>query len=113
MAFDINATEVKDVWLVVTNSDLTEGRGLPVILFACDNPVTAERLARKQGVMGSDANVEKSNAYKICNHWFSRGAIQAASQQDKLIYATRLERNAVIEKMREKGFSEEEISALK
>ena len=113
MTCEVKVSDIKDVWLVVTNSDLTEGRGFPVILHVCDNPVTAERLAKKQGVMGSNANVEKSSAYKIKSSWFMEGEIQRATKQDEEVYKIRINREAIIQKMREQGFTEEEISALK
>lgn len=46
----VEIKETKDVWLTVTNSDLTEGRGRPVILYVCDSPVTAIRLGKKKSV---------------------------------------------------------------
>lgn len=38
--------ETKDVWLTTVNSDLTEGRGYPVITHVCESPTTAARLGK-------------------------------------------------------------------
>lgn len=52
-------TNEPTVWVVITNSDLTEGRGSDVPIAVCDIEATALRLAKKKGVMGSDAAVRQ------------------------------------------------------
>lgn len=47
------------VWVVISNSDLTEGRGSDVPIAVCDIEATGLRLAKKKGVMGSDAEVRR------------------------------------------------------
>lgn len=51
----------KTVWVAYTNSDLTEGRGRPIPHAVCELKITAERLAKKIGPMGSDGEVRESS----------------------------------------------------
>ncbi|HDL8114573.1 TPA: hypothetical protein PXQ47_002581 [Yersinia enterocolitica] len=104
--------ETKDVWLTVTNSDLTEGRGRPVILYVCDSPVTAARLGKKKSVQGSDADTIKATAVKIGTSWLVPWEIVPESDADKVIRKKNEALDQIIEKMREKGFSSDEIAAL-
>lgn len=105
--------EQKDVWLTVANSDLTEGRGRPVILYVCENPVTAARLGRGKSVQGCDADVEKAIAVKVGGRWLIPGLITPESDTDKCTRERNEARSMVINKMRAQGFTDEEISALK
>lgn len=77
--------ESKEVYQVISNSDLTEGRGWPVVLFTCELESTAIRLSHKRGVMGSDAYVEKSIAIKLegMHRWFIQDVLQSPSEEDK------------------------------
>lgn len=45
------------LWAVQTNTDLTEGRGEPIVIGVCSDRETALKLAHRRGVMGSDAQV--------------------------------------------------------
>lgn len=55
----------RTVWVVTANSDLTEGRGSNVPIAVCDIEATALRLAKKKGVMGSDAVVRQAKVAVI------------------------------------------------
>ena len=51
------------VWCVITNSDLTEGRGYNFILHICELEANARRFAKGAGVQGTNAAVEKQYVY--------------------------------------------------
>ncbi len=51
------AEETKKSWVVLVNSDLTEGRGRLVVNAVCEIKATAIRLAKKADVQGSDGRV--------------------------------------------------------
>ncbi|MCW2477711.1 hypothetical protein [Candidatus Symbiopectobacterium sp. NZEC135] len=104
--------EEKTVWLTLTNDDLTEGRGYQRVLHVCETEETAIRLGKKKYVQGSNCPVEKSIAVKIGHEWFVPGNIESESTDDKKLRLINESRNAVIEKMRQAGFTEEEISKL-
>lgn len=50
-------------WAVISNTNLTDGRGKELILHVCKLRATARRLARKRGVQGSDAEVRKVDTF--------------------------------------------------
>ncbi len=104
--------ETKDVWLTMTNDDLTEGRGNQRVLHVCETEETARRLGKRNYVMGSDCPVEKSVAVKIGYRWLVPGEIQPENEADKKLRIAKEERQKVIDKMRDSGFSEEEIAKL-
>lgn len=112
MSVELVIKETKDVWLTIGNSDLTEGRGRPVILHVCESPVTAARLGKGKSVQGCDADVERSIAVKIGYRWLVPWEIISESAQDKVIREKNEAQEAVIKKMRESGFSDSEIAAL-
>lgn len=56
-------TEHGTGYAVVSNSDLTEGRGYPVIIAVCEKKATAMRLAKGKSVQGSDADVVECPLY--------------------------------------------------
>lgn len=56
---------VNPIWVVWTNTDLTEGRGANYVLYWCETETTANRLAKGRGVMGSDADVLIHKTYLI------------------------------------------------
>ena len=104
--------EIKEVWVVYTNTDLTEGRGYDYPLVVCEMPITAMRLARKEYVMGSDAPVRRDFAFKINGHWYSPAHIQPATSADKEQQKKIDAREAVIKKAKDAGLTDEEISLI-
>ncbi|WP_343552148.1 hypothetical protein [Pantoea sp.] len=104
--------ESKTVWLTMTNENLTDGYGKSKILFVCEQKETARRLGKKGYIQGSDCPVERATAVKISGVWLVPGNIQQESDSDKKIRIANEERDAVLNKMRDAGFSEEEIAKL-
>ena len=68
---DITITDTKEVWVVYTNTDLTEGRGHQYPIHVCGSASTAARMATRKGVQGSDANVSKEIAVKVRGSWLA------------------------------------------
>jgi hypothetical protein len=104
--------ESKTVWLTLTNDDLTEGRGYRRILCVSETEETASRLGRGKYVQGSNCPIEKAIAVKVANQWLIPGVIQQESDADKKLRIENESRNAVLEKMRASGFTEDEISKI-
>lgn len=105
-------TDTKIVFVVWTNTDLTEGKGRQYPLYVCDSQTTALRLAKKQGVQGTDADVYDEEAYRINNKWYAPARIQAANLSDKKIDKDRQIREDTINKAKKLGLSNEDILAL-
>ena len=109
----MNMSDVeKKIYLVKTNTDLTEGRGFQYPIAYCEILATAKRLAKGKGVMGSDANVVEYTCIKVNGEWVAPFNLVTPSQEDvgkqKKIDA----RNEAIKKAKEAGLSDEDIKNL-
>lgn len=108
----LEITDEKLVYLTMTNENLTDGRGEQVVLHVCWHEETAVRLGKGKYVMGSDCPVQRAWAVKINGRWHVPARIEIENATDKLVRAANEERKRVIGKMREAGFTEEEIAAV-
>lgn len=109
---ELKIAESKQVWLTIGNTDNTEGRGFPVVLYVCDSWETAARLGKKKYVQGSDCPVEKAFAVKVGSRWLIPGKIYSETAEDAERRIAREKREAVIEKLKSAGLSEEEIAII-
>lgn len=57
--------EIITAYKVITNSDLTEGRGHSVVAGVYFTEVEAHTAARGAGVMGTDAEVRETSAIRL------------------------------------------------
>lgn len=112
--------EQKTAFAVYTNSDLTEGRGREYVASICESVVTAERLAKKAYVMGTDAPVREITLFKHDNQWYGPANVVPMSDTDRIEHTRRMaaaeaerKRLAVLEKARKLGLSDEDIAILK
>lgn len=114
------ATHFIDVFVVWTNTDLTEGRGNEYPLYICGKESTALRLAKGCSVQGCDGRITKDKAYYINNSWYMPNHIVYPSPEDEKVEIEiqaekerRLKKDAAIEKARKLGLNEEDIKNLK
>jgi hypothetical protein len=109
----ISVELTKQVYVVIVNSDLTEGRGRPRILHVCDNKATAIRLGKGKDVQGSNAIIETDTAYKIDRRWYVRGKIETPTKQD-IEESNRLSKlDTIVDKAKKAGLTTEEILLLR
>ena len=114
-------SDEREVWVVYTNTDLTEGRGYEYAMAVCECESTAIRLARKQGVQGMDARVRQETMYRMVGAWYTPGArVVPPSGEDmaeeralQLKREAKARKDTAIKRARELGLSEEDIAALK
>ena len=97
--------ETKPCWLVVSNSDRTEGKGKSVILAVTWSRSTANRRARGMGVMGSDAEVRPSTAVRTRDGWLAATQILDPSDSDLAQDKLEEERQVALQKARDLGMS--------
>ena len=109
---DITITDTKEVWVVYTNSDLTEGRGHQYPIHVCGSPATAERMAIRKGVQGSDANVSKMTAVKVRGSWLAPVEIVKANDKDRQLDEQNKMRKLAREKAKAAGLSDDDIKLL-
>jgi hypothetical protein len=111
--------ETKKVYVVITNSDLTEGRGREYIKYFCELEATAQRLAKGGYVQGTNCPITIIEVVKNNNSWFGPVSIVPPTSDDIHVeeHLEKLREHAaqkqkVIEKMRDAGFSEDDIKIL-
>lgn len=98
-------------YLVSRNSDLTEGRGRSINVVLCRCLSTAERLAARINVQGSDGDIETITPFVYENTEYipiGKIPIQEPSEQD----LQEEKKYAAIQRARIAGLSEEDIRSL-
>jgi hypothetical protein len=105
--------KTKPVFVVWTNTDLTEGRGYQIPIHVCEHEATARRLCKGRGVQGSDATVQECEAVWHKSGWAVPGQIIAPTKDD-LEKQVRLNENKhLLDRFLAAGFTNEEIKRLK
>ena len=104
--------ETKKIWIAVTNTDCTEGRGFQRPKAICETKATAIRLGKKGYIQGSDCPVEDGIAVKVNDRWFYPWIMERASKEDIAAQKKLDEYQAVLNKARELGLTPEDIKAL-
>ncbi|UVO19564.1 hypothetical protein [Stutzerimonas stutzeri] len=104
--------ETKQIYVVWTNTDLTEGRGHQVPIAYAESASTAARLAKKRGVMGSDADYRPFEAVKHGGQWCGPVTIERPSECDTAIDEVNARKAAALEKARQLGLTGEDLEAL-
>lgn len=102
----------KQVFIVWTNTDLTEGRGRQIPIHVCETMATARRIASKKGVMGSDADVHPFEAIYHNGSWCCPVAIVAPTDDDKRKQEQLDAKSKVMEKAIAAGLTKEDLAAL-
>ncbi len=105
-------SESKTIWLVLANTDDTEGRGREYVKHVTEIEATAVRLGRKGYVQGGDCPVVRGHAVKINGTWFVPGEIVRPSKDDMQSQERIDARRAAYEKAKSLGLSDEEIFQL-
>jgi len=109
---DIKAKEEKTVYVVYTNTDLTEGRGHEYPIAVCEMKSTARRLAHKKGVQGTDATVNESKSYLIRARWYGPVSMIKPSKEDVRASFLQNERDSLIERLNNSNMDKGDIDVL-
>lgn len=115
------AENTKDVFVVWTNTDLTEGRGAEYAYAICRLEATAKRHAKGNYVMGTDCNITKEKMYRIGKRWYFPGGYEDLGtdedkrEEDRLVKEreAKMRREKVLDKARALGLTDEDIATLK
>ena len=105
-------SEQKNIFIVWTNTDLTEGRGHQVPVAFCESRATAVRLSKRAGVQGTDADVQPFPAIKHQGSWCAPFRMTIATDADKKQEIALEERARIIEKAIASGMTKEELASL-
>lgn len=106
--------DTKPIWVAWSNTDCTEGRGFRYALVVADSYEAAARLGKGGNVQGSDCEVTEEVAFKIKGKtsWYCPRLIQPENREDRSLREAREKREAVLEKVRAAGITEEDIAIL-
>lgn len=108
-------TDVKDVWVAWTNTDLTEGRGTQFPFTVCASESTAIRLGEGKYAQGTDCPVTKEIAVQIegRGQWYAPCRITSPSGIDKARDEMREQRRAARKRALDLGLTEDDLDLLK
>lgn len=111
--------ETKEIYLVMVNTDLTEGRGHTYPKYICQYESTARRLAKKACVQGSDGRVEPYNSPKVGNQFLAPYRLLGMSRDDEPMEKKiqkqkqkKIAKEAAIQRAKDLGLSAEDIKLL-
>lgn len=110
----------RKVWIVWTNTDLTEGRGTQFAIHYCEAEITARRLAKKNYIQGTDCPITEGKLFFDGTNWYGPGpmvtTMSPADQREQAIFdegiAHEQRRKAAILRARELGLSAEDIALI-
>lgn len=108
----IEVEGIKDVWVVWSNTDLTEGRGHYYPKYICESLETAKRLGRGNYVQGTNCPMHQSKGYKINNEWYYLNSLNRESKEDADLRIKREKKEEVLSKAKEAGLSDEDLKVL-
>lgn len=103
------------LWAVRTNTDLTEGRGRQYVAHFCKLEATANRLAKRGYVQGSDCPVGPVEVLVLDGkHVLPVSLINVVepSREDEVEEMRIVARKAALDKAKAAGLSEDEIKLL-
>lgn len=99
-------------WTVITNSDLTEGKGGKVVLHHCESRSTAVRLAKGKGVQGSNAQICDGVLFKIDGLWYGEVIPKQQTTEDHTLDIEREKYREAKRKAEAAGLTSDEIKLL-
>lgn len=115
----INIEKTKKAWAVGTNTDCTEGRGYEYTFAVCEAKATAIRKGHRNYIQGSNCPVHEVDIYFFNNRWYIPMDPISPTKEDRenevILQAEEVKRqkiNAVLEKAKGFGLSDEELSLL-
>ena len=108
----INAGNIQSAWVVLRNSDLTEGKGIPVVACVCTNKVTAKNRAKGINTMGSNGVIAPVTVYRCDGWWYGPINLIYPTKKEEEEEKIMLKRKQVIQKAREAGLTDEDIDIL-
>lgn len=115
----VNIKQERDVWVAMTNTDLTEGRGHQIVYAVAVSPEAAARLGAGCYVQGTDCPVSKCKAFLIDGRWHAPAVIHDEIPLDTQHRLTREAREAkakelesVISRAKDLGMSDADIDLL-
>ena len=106
--------KTREVFAVMTNTDLTEGRGSEYVKAYCDTSATAQRIGHKGYVQGSPCPVHVKRLFQPVGEtaWFGPVKIEMPSESDLERQVKIDERSAALDKAIAAGLTQDEIKMI-
>lgn len=107
--------ESRIVYVVYTNTDLTEGRGWQYPIAVCEAEATAIRLAHKCYVMGTDGPVEPVSLLLHEGKWYaplSAVRIHPPTEDDRRTQKAMDAKREAIKKAKNAGLTDADLKAI-
>jgi len=103
----------KDGFVVVVNSDTTEGRGYLVPFAITATETTAIRLAKGRSVQGSDGEVRQVPILSVGDWYYGPVDIIPPTEEDRKNEERRKKMQIIYDKCKVAGLTKEELDLLK
>lgn len=103
----------RDAWVVMTNTDLTEGKGAEFPLCVCELEATAIRMSRRAYIMGSDAPVKAVRLTIIDGYWYGPVHVTPPSDDDRRAERDLALKREAVRRAKAAGLSDDDIKALR
>lgn len=100
------------VWAVMSNTDLTEGRGREYVKEYCETRSTAVRRGKNGYVQGTHCPVSPVTAFRIGNTYYAPMTITLATPEDHKLEEEINKKILILEKAKALGLSEQELKTL-
>lgn len=97
---------------VVSNTDLTEGRGQSIVIGSSRSYHAALQFAHKKGVMGSDAVVSNGICVILFNNEYFRGEPIKTTEEHINFDRVKIARDNLIDKVKSLGLTDSDIRLL-
>lgn len=107
--------EKRTVWVVYTNSDLTEGRGREFPIAYCKSEITAKRIGKGAYVQGLNCPIKSMEVDFVDGNYFMPRSlihVMEPSYQDLVDQETLNAKNAVLERVRAAGLTDQDLALL-
>ena len=104
--------EEKPIYIVWTNTDLTEGRGGTRPIAYCVTLTTAKRLAKGKYVQGTDCPITEEIAVRNNGYWYSKVHLAHPTKEDKELDKKLQENKEILEKLKQSGLTLEDIKKI-
>lgn len=103
---------MKKVYIVWTNTDLTEGKGEEYPLAICESIITARRLGKGSYAMGSDCRITHEELIRHNNRYYGPVRIMRSTPEEDRAQKQYDLKQEAIEKAKLAGLTEEDIKLL-
>lgn len=115
----IEVEKIRTAYAVYSNTDLNEGRGSEYLFAICKTKITAERLGDGNYVAGTDCPVREVDVFEYMGMTYGPVFIHQPTQTDihlqeqkKKCEEAERKKLAAVERARNLGLSEEDLTAL-